>query len=414
MRLEKVEIIKYKSCEKTLLNINDTLTALIGVNGSGKTSILSAIKLLKRITDNRYHYFSNNSKNLLETIVVAVFTYQNIKVELKSTFDYDIGSHSQEEIASIKTEWRIQNIYPKKWIDIPVEILLSEFRSHRRRTMSDKMYLTYKAYEKFRTLKDNIPKDFFEYAARAIEFIESINYYSATQFSDPQRCPTSIELEAREADSAYRYSKRATGPHSAFIMDLVNLHRESPDKYIRYLNLIGPRGIGLIDDLVFDEINFSSEEINVKSGGKVVTDVRTKFIVVPKILLGKKILSFNQLSEGTFKTAALLFYILHKQDSVLLLEEPEVCVHHGLLRSIISIIKDESDFKQIIISTHSDFVLDQLKPEHLVIVSRSNEKGTTAKTLSKTLTKNNYKALHAYLEEVGNLGDFWKEGGFDE
>jgi len=121
----------------------------------------------------------------------------------------------------------------------------------------------------------------------------------------------------------------------------------------------------------------------------------------------------NQLSEGTFKTLALLFYIINDVSELLLIEEPEVCIHHGLLDSIIELIKVQSKKKQIIISTHSDYVLDKLKPENVVLVSRDTDKGTIAKPLSKALSKNDYAALKSYLQDEGNLGEYWKLSEFE-
>ena len=136
--------------------------------------------------------------------------------------------------------------------------------------------------------------------------------------------------------------------------------------------------------------------------------------VVPSIIIDNLNLSPNQLSEGTFKTLALVFYILNDDSNLLLIEEPEVCVHHGLLNSIIELIKIQSNFKQIIISTHSDFVLDKLEPENVVLVDKNRNKGTIAKSLFKTLSKNEFQALKDYLENSGNLGEYWKEGGFED
>ena len=58
-------------------------------------------------------------------------------------------------------------------------------------------------------------------------------------------------------------------------------------------------------------------------------------------------------------------------------------------------------------------MLDKLSPENIVLVKRSRETGTVATTLPKSLTKNDFKALKEYLKESGNLGEYWKEGGFE-
>lgn len=413
MRLDNIEIRNYKSCEKTSIEFERPLTALIGINGSGKTSILSAIRLLKKLSLERNGFRSHSIEGLFETVLLATFSAGVATITLKATVNYDIGNQSEEEIAGIKTEWRIPRLAPRKWFEIPIDLLNQMAFNSFDNAIKRRRIFGNSSYEKFISLRNQIPNDVFEELFQIVEYMSSISYYSATQFSDPQKCPTSIELEERDSSTAYRPFRRF-GSHTAFIHDLVNMKRQYADKYERYLNMIGPLGIGLVDDIGFEEVEFSSEEVNVKSGGKILTEKRKKLIIVPKIFLGTKVLSFNQLSEGTFKTAALLFYAIEKSNSLLLIEEPEVCVHHGLLKSVLEVIKSESEFKQIVISTHSDYVLDQLEPENLVLVTRSNEVGTVAKPLSKSLSKNSYLALHAYLESTGNLGEFWKEGGFDE
>ena len=89
-------------------------------------------------------------------------------------------------------------------------------------------------------------------------------------------------------------------------------------------------------------------------------------------------------------------------------------MHHGLLSSILELIKTQSKYKQIIISTHSDYVLDKLKPENIVLIKKDKVNGTIANSLSKSLSKNEFSALKKYLKLSGNLGEYWKEGGFGD
>jgi predicted ATPase len=122
-------------------------------------------------------------------------------------------------------------------------------------------------------------------------------------------------------------------------------------------------------------------------------------------------LSPNQLSEGTFKTIALLFYLVIDKGSLLLIEEPEVCIHHGLLKSILTLVKSYSASKQIIIATHSDFVLDTLAPENVFLVRKEHGQGTKVKAVTKALSSRDFAALKVYLADTGNLGEFWRHGG---
>jgi predicted ATPase len=156
-----------------------------------------------------------------------------------------------------------------------------------------------------------------------------------------------------------------------------------------------------------------SNSYEVFSGGNVKTVEKGRTIIAPIFNIDKNKLSPNQLSEGTLRALALIYYILTDQSRLLLLEEPEVCVHHGLLNSIIELLKRQSKKKQIVISTHSDYILDQLNPENIILVKREPNMGTISQSLTDTMKKNDFEALKIYLKESGNLGEYWKEGGLD-
>ncbi|GAH45650.1 unnamed protein product [marine sediment metagenome] len=246
--------------------------------------------------------------------------------------------------------------------------------------------------------------------AEVNSFFNGINYYSASQFSDPSRCPVSLELEE---ERPLRRMRRDVG-HETFILDLYRAYKEKSTGYKRFFNTVSKEGIGLIDDMQFLDLEMPSSYYKVEAGGKYSKIERNRLLVVPRFTINNIELSPNQLSEGTFKTLALIYYILTDDSRLLLIEEPEVCVHHGLLSSIISLIETQSKRKQIIMSTHSDFVLDHLDPENLLLVRWLPEKGTIARPLNKSMRKNDYQALRNYLQESGNLGEYWKEGGLED
>lgn len=106
--------------------------------------------------------------------------------------------------------------------------------------------------------------------------------------------------------------------------------------------------------------------------------------------------------------------MITEDSTALLIEEPEVCVHQGLLSSILELIKSSSRHKQMIISTHSDYVLDHVSPDNVFRVTSDKTKGTVARHIRKTMTSKEYSALREYLDQEGNLGEYWREGGLGD
>ena len=68
-------------------------------------------------------------------------------------------------------------------------------------------------------------------------------------------------------------------------------------------------------------------------------------------------------------------------------------------------IKEQSIFKQIIISTHSPIVLDILSPDELdaITIAKITDDGTAFKKLTK---EQQGKAID-YIENVGELSYYW-------
>jgi hypothetical protein len=261
---------------------------------------------------------------------------------------------------------------------------------------------------RYRGRQLELPGRLFRSAFVAIgALIRDLKYYSASQFTNPSLCPVSFEVQQ---EGPRQGGIRLRG-HRRFLYDLYK-ERET-DSYKQFLQVIGSQGIGLVDDITFKAIPTSSIEYQVRSGGEIQQRTQEKILVVPQFVIGTSVLSPNQLSEGTFKTITLLFYLITEKSTALLIEEPEVCVHHGLLKSIVELIKIYSKQKQIILSTHSDFVLDQIEARHVYRVSRLADVGTVVTHVTKAMSRRESIALKEYLETEGNLGEYWRHGGFD-
>lgn len=353
--------------------------------------------------------------------ILSEYQLNNVSVALRSTISYSLDDEGKEEIVESDDEWRIGQINDKKiaresWQELPYGLfathrkgLVPRFSSLREIEYHKRRYYEY-YHQKHGRPFSRESKKLLEYARHISDFRSRISYYSASQFTNPGRCPSSIEIE----DEKFLVgSRRSRYEHQRFMHDLYQLREANPNKYAAYISLVGRDGLKLISNIHWKKVKVASNEVEVRKGGKIVKLNRQRLLVVPSAQCGDDRLSFSQLSEGTFKSLALIFYLLTDNNKLLLIEEPEVCVHHGLLASIVELIKSQSKDKQIIFSTHADFVLDQVEPDEVFSTVNKPEHGTTIRSLSRDYSRREVNALREFLKTSGNLGEYWRQGGLD-
>ncbi len=112
----------------------------------------------------------------------------------------------------------------------------------------------------------------------------------------------------------------------------------------------------------------------------------------------------TRLSDGTLRYLSLLaiFYSPSKP-SLLCIEEPELGLHPDILPTIGEILKEVSNETQLIVTTHSDIIIDTLSdsPEDVIVCEN-----TDGYTTMQRLQKDNLKD---WLEKY-SLGELWSKG----
>jgi predicted ATPase len=110
------------------------------------------------------------------------------------------------------------------------------------------------------------------------------------------------------------------------------------------------------------------------------------------------------MSDGTLRFLGQLAALLSPDPPVLAcFEEPENCIHPGLLELVVDVLKSASQKIQILVTTHSPDFLNSLKaPEPLVIVEKEDGKTHCREAKDVAGVKEALKTL--------SLGELWYPG----
>jgi hypothetical protein len=320
--------------------------------------------------------------------------------------------YGSEELTPYHTEWNFREFNrPDKWVELPFGLGDPSYLFQHNLRIVRRTRVRTGRMLRWRSASDVLNKSEVAAIADIGQFLGGMSYYGASQFTNPAKCPTSFEYDE---ERPHRPSIMRS-EHGKFMIDLylAFLARNERTDYEEFFNLVGPEGLRLVDQIHFKDYGLPESRLRVGAGGKVIRQEIRRRLIVPSVVTDRARLSPSQLSEGTFKTLALIFYLVSDKSRLLLIEEPEVCVHHGLLTRILALIRSYSRSKQIIFSTHSDFVLDELEPENVFLVKRPPGGGTLVRAVSQAMSKRDFRALKNYLGAAGNLGEFWRHGGFE-
>ncbi len=112
----------------------------------------------------------------------------------------------------------------------------------------------------------------------------------------------------------------------------------------------------------------------------------------------------TRLSDGTLRYLCLLAILCHPNPPPLVcIEEPELGLHPDILPTLAELLKEASERCQLIVTTHSDVLVDAMtdSPESIFITEK--HEGST------TLRQLDVKKLKPWLEKY-RLGELWTRG----
>lgn len=106
---------------------------------------------------------------------------------------------------------------------------------------------------------------------------------------------------------------------------------------------------------------------------KIENNVNKSVFFKVKESYNKKEFPSYMLSDGTVNILAVIIALYFQDDNdIIVLEEPERNIHPKLLSTLVNILSDVSQKKQIFVTTHNPFIVKEAKLEDIILVSRDN------------------------------------------
>lgn len=367
--IRSVELENFKGHHHTKINFGDSrLAAIVGPNSVGKTSILQAIKL-----------FGSFNDGTIEQLYLKTPEYfvKNIISQGKSSATITIIQDFDSPDVSYKNlEFAIQLSANTAVWDIPLTIEFMDYQLHPINSLT-----TTTKWFRMRSITD------------AVSFLKmSLQKLASPSYSED-------------------VAPRMNYDGSVLASSIDHIRNEYPDTYQnlqKLLNQVVP---------LIKSVRPRRAKINI-AGSRTITVEKTKIpIDDSRTVIGEELvfntiheqsISAYAVSEGTLLTLGLLTELLQPpQPKVLLLDDIERGLHPTAQRELMSILTqliNENEALQIICTTHSPYIVDELEPSQ-VWVMNANEAGEIA---CKRLDKNpeTERAM-----QVLTTGEFWSAEG---
>ncbi len=358
----------------------EPLNVIIGPNGSGKSNLLEAIELLRSapeqlikpiregggVRDWLWKGASGTPTASLDVVVSNPKGPQNLRYRLAFT---EIGQRFEITDEVVENEQPASHEHPRPYFYYhfnngrPTLNVKGKNRSlHHEDVDMEKSILSQ------RRDPDQYPE--ITYLAQSLGRIRLYREWSFGRYTAP-RLPQKVDLPNDMLES------------DASNLGLVlNRLRRDPMVKLRLLKALRALYEG-IDDY----------DVQIE-GGTVQVFFHEGSYTVPA----------TRLSDGTLRYLCLLAILCHPSPPPLVcIEEPELGLHPDVLPSLAELLKEASERCQIIVTTHSDVLVDAMtdRPE-AVLVAEKQDTGTV-------LTRLNAEKLKPWLEKY-RLGQLWTRG----
>ena len=409
--ITKLDISNYKSIKSLSINLRPFMV-LVGPNGAGKTNVVRALELLGSLIQRGstdpvreqgwaqiVHREQRPARGGLK--LGATFSLPRahdrgarLEAQLSITLKGKVGDH---EVTVSAEEFRLKSETGRLWMKWSDSEFSQDIGSDANLWEQVVTLAPGRVSLKPSDLRERLKQRFeqrelFPTAPGQLKLLTRSLGYAFSQIIR-QCAVTRLRLDASALRSDARFEtggSRALGSSGEGLPVAVDrLRGRSPEPAKEFSGILAalrevyPR----IEDVVPEPF----------AQGRVTLGFRERGIAEPIPLDG--------VSDGVLHALALLIALEQRGSGILAIEEPENALHPWSVRKILERAQASSQ-RQVLVTTHSETVVNAVvNPESLFIVE-ANEQGTTVDPATSKET-----ALSTILKESGQrLGDVWIDG----
>lgn len=192
--------------------------------------------------------------------------------------------------------------------------------------------------------------------------------------------------------------------------DIRSVDRKTIDKEFMLTRMV-------IDEILLDNLQKFTPIQDVRINDNINVYYTDESTIVENIKLdffvGDNWLPWSQLSDGTRRLFYIMSEVMANEGNLILIEEPELGIHPRQFDALMTFLKEQSKYSQIIMSTHSPTALNHLDENELdkvLIAEYSKKVGTQFRRMSDE----QLEKAKVYMNEVGSLSDYWLLSDLEE
>ena len=382
-RIESLKVQNYRALHNLELKNLTPLTVFLGPNGSGKSTIFDVFAFLsecfteslRKAWDRRGRFRELRTRDT-EGCIIIELKYKETSKSPLITYHLAIGEENNRPfIAEEWLQWRRgQSGQPFRFLD---------FKKGEGQVISGES-----------------PDEESERITEKLESSEFLAVNTLGQFAKHPRV-SALRRFITDWYLSYLTAERTRSLTEAGAQERLSATGDNLPNVIQYLKEQHPQRLEEILKTLSVRIpRLEKVEASIMQDGRLLLEIKDAPFSHP--ILAKFA------SDGTLKLLAYLIVLFDPiPPQVVGIEEPENHLHPRLLPQLAEECRAASANTQLMVTTHSPFFVDSLKPEELWVLYRDEKGFTQAKRTA------DMKGVKQFMDQGALLGSLWMEDFFD-